>query len=151
MEISTDERTLWHLVGCITQIRALSVQTSKFPPGSCLYQACLESYLVNYRLLFEFFDHVPRKRDFDARSLIPTWTYKFNKEAKEICNLASRWVVHFSRERLNPEEAEQGFPTDPDSLKKINVSLEDALMSFKKQLLAESPKLGKYLASLDSN
>lgn len=143
-EFSDDKRALFHLVGSATHIRALSdlINNCETP---ILYQACIESYLVNYRLLFEFLDNFKNEKDFAAQTFLPNWNYEFGQDAKDVHEFASRHVVHFSRERLIPEVVEKEFPIDPTTLRGLNDLLEVPLQLFKKELLVKSPALGKFL------
>lgn len=150
IEYSEDERALLHLANCVTQLRALPDQIIKCETAT-LRQACIESYLVNYRLLFEFFDDSVDKKDFGAQTLLTNWTHEFTDDAKKIRDSASKHVVHFSLERLIPEVVEQEFPLDPVSLKAFNELLEVPLLQFKNKLLVESPTLGKLLDNNLSN
>lgn len=144
VEFSEDERALHHLVGCVTHTRALPDQIEKYKDVPRLYQAFIESYLVNYRLLFEFFDNFKDGKDFAAQTFLPDWNYVFGQVAKDVFKSASQHVVHFSRERLIPEEVEKGFPTDPTTLNELNNLLDLPLQLFKDELLAKSPTLGEF-------
>lgn len=144
VEFSEDESALFHLVGCVTHIRALPDLIEKYRDVPRLYQAFIESYLVNYRLLFEFFDKFKDEKDFAAQTFLPNWSYEFDQDAKDVFKSASQHVVHFSKERLVPEVVTKEFPIDPTTLKGLNNLLEAPLRLFRDELLAKSPELGEF-------
>lgn len=67
--------------------------------------ACLESFMVHVRLMAEFLVRRPTERDFSALDFL--WPVPTSDAAKRLAGerwlLASRHVVHFSRERV-PED-----------------------------------------------
>lgn len=144
VEFSENERALYHLVGCVTHIRALPDLIEKSRDVPRFYQALIESYLVNYRLLFEYFDNFKDEKDFAAQTFLPDWKYEFGQVEKDVFKSASQHVVHFSRERLIPEEVRKGFPIDPTTLKGLNNLFEEPLQLFKDELLAKLPTLGEF-------
>ncbi|MGW4138835.1 hypothetical protein ACWELV_18940 [Streptomyces mirabilis] len=114
----TPERRALHFVDfAVDQVEQLA---PLLPDGDGLNDvvraACMESFLVNVRLLAEFLTRDPDPRDWRARDFVHGWTSQ-NTEATDrltdAWTLASRHVMHLSKDRtpdlddIEPVTAEQ--------------------------------------------
>lgn len=103
--------------------------------------ACFESWLLNVRLLTEFFGvHAPRHdKDFSARDFL--WSPRelpddIRIELEGCWQLASTFLIHFGRRRVpsDLQELAPPFDTSPANLARIASMLLEVAQEFGKEL-----------------
>ncbi len=93
-------------------------------PNTYVWLACLDSWLVNVRLLTEFFLIHPARQDFDFSAQDFGWTKECVLEEVDLepwWQIPSKYVVHFSRKRV-PENLNDLLPENlqPERLEMVS-------------------------------
>ncbi len=94
--------------------------------------ACTDSFMVNVRLIADFLVSGNKTMDVLAKDLAPQWKVDAELESrlKEWHNLASKWVMHMSKQRAHAVDQDTE-PVTADQYRQMEADCRGAYASFK--------------------